>query len=398
MDWRTWRLQYGAIVAFGLAVVLLVSLASWWFFFLSGAVAEEHRLRVQRACAAARIAALLREAHGAPQLHDFFYEIDDKGLDKELLQLPEGDLEGIDSGRLRSGVPQCARLRAPGAPPATIHDLGRLAMWPTGLADEEARYHRRQQMISGEGGLLVGLLLVVLVMLGRLVTTERAFRTEMQDFLGRVTHEMKTPLAGIKAVLQTIQAGRMPAEQLTELSTLALREVDREEHLVQNLLLAQKLRLPEQVLARDDLDVTALLMRFVTHRRETHAALEFRLDVAEGLRARGDATAVWTILENLADNAAKYGARHLDIRANLHGNLVVVRAADDGQGFEPARGHKLFAPFQRAGKLPIHGHGTGLGLHLSRQLARRMRGDLTAHSPGPGQGATFTLTLPRDDG
>jgi signal transduction histidine kinase len=265
----------------------------------------------------------------------------------------------------------------------------------TGNAKESlhVQHGKRRLMVFGEGGLLVSLLLVVLVMLGRLVTTERAFRKEMQDFLGRVTHEMKTPLAGIKAVLQTIQSGRMPPEQLAEMSTLALREVDREEHLVQNLLLAQKLRLPEQVLAEEGIDLTALLKRFVRHRLETHAVLEFALSGPEGLHARGDATALWTILENLADNAAKYGANHLRILLQTHGNTVEMRVVDDGQGFGPGLEQKLFAPFQQAGKLPIQGHGTGLGLHLSRQLARRMHGDLVASSPGTGQGATFTLRL-----
>ena len=106
----------------------------------------------------------------------------------------------------------------------------------------------------------------------------------------------------------------------------------------------------------------------------------------------GDAAAVWTIWENLADNAAKYGAGQLRVRAVAHGAVVQVELVDDGQGWAPNAQAGLFQPFVRAVDT---GLGTGLGLHLSRQLARRMGGELSGASAGVGQGACFTLSLPR---
>ena len=399
MDWRTFRLQYGAILAFGLSVVLLVSLASWWFVFGLRSVNRDHasgliihqltaELLAHEACREKTLEAAQRLV-GDVALGKGTFEIRAIRVDPQpVLSTSVPPLRArLNCAKqfenfevLRQGCPECNAY----------------VVQPTTEARAEIlkRHERRRVMVFGEGGLLVSLLLVVLAMLGRLVHAERAFRKEMQDFLGRVTHEMKTPLAGIKAVLQTIQSGRMPPEQLTELSTMALREVDREEHLVQNLLLAQKLRVPELVLARDEVDLAALLARFMRHRQETHATLKFEIDCPEAVRGRGDATALWTILENLADNAAKYGAKRLRIQLKLEETHVLLRLSDDGQGFDPALAERLFEPFVRAGGMPVHGHGTGLGLNLSRQLARRMRGDLTAQSPGPGQGAVFTLRVP----
>jgi signal transduction histidine kinase len=262
---------------------------------------------------------------------------------------------------------------------------------PALLAEIARAAERRQAMIQGEGSLLLVLLAAVLAMLWRLVRAERRFRLEMRDFLGRVTHEMKTPLAGIKAVLQTLSAGRLPPEQLPELATMALREVEREERLVQNLLLAQRLRLPEQQLAREPIELSALLAQFVALRQGLQTPLAFALDCPAGLTVQGDRTAIWTIWDNLADNAAKYGARRLSVRVQPGEQAVRIALADDGQGWAAQAQAGLFAPFVRAADA---GLGTGLGLHLSRQLARRMGGELAGESAGVGQGATFTLTLP----
>lgn len=397
IDWRTLGLQYGALLAFALSVVVLVTLASWWFVFGLRSIERDHassliihqlttELLAHEACQEKTLAAAKQRVAADISLGAF-----------EVAAI-HGELPPLVSTReppLRAQLACVTQFEDFEAVHRQCPDCSAFVVQPTPLTKAEIvkRHERRRLMVFGEGGLLITLLLVVLAMLGRLVQAERAFRKEMQDFLGRVTHEMKTPLAGIKAVLQTIQSGRMPPEQLTVLSTMALREVDREEHLVQNLLLAQKLRVPELVLAQDEVDLAALLARFMRHRQETHATLRFELDCAEGLLARGDATAMWTILENLADNAAKYGATQLRIDAKPDNDRAVVRFLDDGQGFDPVLAERLFEPFVRAGGLPVKGHGTGLGLHLSRQLARRMRGDLTAQSPGPGQGAALMLTL-----
>lgn len=382
MDWHTWRFRYGAAALFSAAAVLLISLGAWWFVFLGDAVTREHDLQVAFACNTARIAALQELANGK-------VAVEQRTVAKGWIE------EGwVKIGPLSQPLPRCAWLLDGAVPPASAADVGRLAAWPTRLKVIDDHHTRRRSMVYGEGGLLCTLLVAVLAMLWRLIRSEARFRREMQDFLGRVTHEMKTPLAGIKAVLQTIESGRMPQEQMKPLAGMALREVEREEHLVQNLLLAQKMRLPDQALAKDPVDLAALLAKFVRHRQEAMSPLQFKLNCAPGVRVLGDPTAIWTVLENLTDNAGKYGARQLQIRTSTNELAVSVAVRDDGQGFEAGQGPQLFDAFVRKGGPLLSGHGTGLGLHLSRQLARRMGGDLVATSQGHGKGAEFVLSLP----
>ncbi len=258
-------------------------------------------------------------------------------------------------------------------------------------------YSRKRRMLFGEATLLFVLLAVVVAMLYRLVRSERRFRDETEAFLGRVTHEMKTPLAGIKAVLQTIELGRMPGDQQREMVRSALREVDREEHLIQNLILAQRIRAQSSPLATDHVDLAELLRQFHGHRQpfvETSGGV-LELEAGEGLAVRGDAPAVRTILDNLVDNAQKYGATRITIRALPDGDTVRVEVVDDGMGFDPTRAESLFRPFVRSrDERAAARQGTGLGLSISRSLAHGMGGSLRADSGGEGQGATFELRLP----
>jgi two-component system CheB/CheR fusion protein len=237
---------------------------------------------------------------------------------------------------------------------------------------------------------------VCVAMLIRLVLAERRHRADVEDFLARVTHEMKTPLAGMKALLQTLREGRLPAERLREVVDLGLAQAEREEHLIENLLTAHRLAVHAASPPVAPLDVRALLEGFLAHRRASvpDARETCELECPPGLACAANAAAVSTILDNLADNAFKYGASRLRLAASSDGDAVRVVVQDDGEGFEPCRGEALFAAFERGGAAVVGRHGTGLGLAIARALAREMRGDLRAESDGPGRGARFVLRLP----
>lgn len=377
---RNFRRHYGAVALFSAATVLLIVLGSWWFVFIHKAIGDEHRMMQQSLGQMAEVQAL---------------RLRDQGVAVH---------EGLLPDDARFEVVRVTPVLSPFAHRIEPHPLYRypspypLAVQPTDvtLRALSLKYESRRGMWMGEGLLLVTLLIAVVGMLYRMVAAERAFRKEMQEFLGRVTHEMKTPLAGIKAVLQTLQLGRMPEAQARELTAMALREAEREEHLIQNLLLGQRMRMSDQRLARESTDLRALLERFVKHRSDTMApdGASLSLECPETLMFLGDPTAVWTILENLGDNAVKYGGRKLRVSARKEPTRAVVEFSDDGIGFEPERAEHLFDAFVSSGGHSVSKHGTGLGLSISRTLAERMGGNLRARSSGKGQGATFLLSLP----
>lgn len=111
-----------------------------------------------------------------------------------------------------------------------------------------------------------------------------------------------------------------------------------------------------------------------------------------------DPSAVEQILFNLTDNACKYAApdcetRRVDIRIHSHHNQAILSFRDYGPGISAQQRKKLFQPFSKSATEAAHSApGVGLGLALSRRLARELGGDLV-FQPGP-HGATFELTLP----
>jgi len=354
---------------FGLALALLMALSAWWIVLMTRTISAEDRLVRERVRLQAVVEATLMAG--------------DPTASPEVGPLLGSEFEILPAG---PGV---------GAP---IGNTG-LAIAPTGefIAELEDRISRQRIMVIGEGSLMLLLVGACVLMLYRLVTAERRYRKDVEHFLSRVTHEMKTPLAGVKALLESIAEGRVPQDRLPQLAGLGLRQAERQEHLIENLLTANRFASGGARAAREPLDLSELLGSFVAHRRESMALPDDRhaLDCPAGLEALGDAGAVLTILDNLADNADKYGAKRLRVTATQTGGSVRIEVIDDGEGFAPERAEGLFEAFKRgASKGSAAKHGTGLGLHISRELAREMGGELHATSEGPGRGARFSLELP----
>lgn len=382
---RAWvfrRARALAPLLFALSVVLLIVLTAWWFLLIHRTIGEQHHMRRDML----QLEALLH----AEELRDKVIVLVPGPFSID----PRYEIVPAERWAQRSGSLQMEGVIWQPAP------LGpQMFLVPTTatLEEMERAVSRRRAMVFGEGSLLVSLLLAVLAMLGALVRAEGRFQAEMETFLGGMTHEMKTPLAGIKAVLQTIALGRMPADRLADLANRALGEVKREEHLIQNLLVAQRMRQPGSRLAHERMDLSLMLRQFVKHRVALPAArdITWQLDAADGVYVICDPSSTRTIVDNLADNSVKYGGNVICIRLRSDDKRAEVTVVDDGIGFDPALAEGLFRAFGRGNSgRAVARAGSGLGLHISRTLAERMGGSLLASSAGDGQGATFTLTLP----
>jgi signal transduction histidine kinase len=115
---------------------------------------------------------------------------------------------------------------------------------------------------------------------------------------------------------------------------------------------------------------------------------------AEVGAASGDPDRIQQVLVNLLDNAIKYGGGRVTVRVENE-NVVRISVADEGPGIQAGDQQRVFEKFYRGSPQQAHGPGgTGLGLYISRELVRRMDGQLSVSSP-PGGGATFVLELPR---
>ncbi len=243
---------------------------------------------------------------------------------------------------------------------------------------------------------LAGVAGLGLMLRGVLVLSERR-----ATFVSAVTHELRTPLTTFQLYAEMLAEGMVPEESKRReyLRTLQ-QEAIRLSHLVENVLGFSQLEQGGKTQRRESFAVAELLERSEgrLRMRTEEAGMSFIWkDLSSGeLRLRTDAGSVEQILLNLVDNAAKYATPGGTIRveAAAEGRRAVIRVVDAGPGVSPSVRKKLFRPFSRSAEEAAGGKpGVGLGLALSRQLARGLGGDLELEKTGP-EGTVFKVTLP----
>ncbi|MBN1421174.1 MAG: HAMP domain-containing histidine kinase [Planctomycetes bacterium] len=227
------------------------------------------------------------------------------------------------------------------------------------------------------------------------------------SFVSAVTHEMRTPLTTFRMYTEMLSEGMVPTEEKRRqyLDTLRV-EAERLGHLVENVLAYARLergwprRRIERIAAGELLD--GLVPRLSD--RAALAGREIVADTASiaGAEIVADASAIERILFNLVDNACKHGAPAADARIHIEGAAgdggLTIRVRDHGPGMHDGDAKRLFRPFFRSAReAASEAPGVGLGLALSRRLARAMGGDLRLERPAEGGGgACFELMLPVD--
>ena len=236
----------------------------------------------------------------------------------------------------------------------------------------------------------------------QLAATQRLARRRA-DFVSAVTHELRTPLTTFRLYTEMLAGDMVPTgERSAYLGTLRA-EADRLGHLVENVLAFARLERGRSRSKVETVELAPLLAEAVAQlaprveRDGATLAAELPPEAAAA-RVRVDRVAVARILQNLADNACKYGRNPADPRLHLAVELrdrrAVITLRDHGPGLDRRGRRRLFHPFHRSAEQATgEAPGVGLGLALSRRLARDFGGDLRAVDPADG-GAAFELALP----
>ena len=253
------------------------------------------------------------------------------------------------------------------------------------------------------GGCLLVLLVASLVSGGwwlvRSARRERLDALRKTDFVDNVSHELKTPLAGIRLCAELLAEGRLPDGPRREKAVRSiLSESDRLERLVSNLLDFGRLERNRRKYDLRDVDLSRLVeeMRDAAVPGAAAPAFTFERPAGGGPVARADADAVRQILANLLENARKYAAAGgpPEVSAGRGAGTAELVVADRGPGVPRGLEEKIFERFFRADdSLRRDAGGSGIGLALSRGLARGMGGDLVCRARAGG-GAEFALSLP----
>ena len=223
-------------------------------------------------------------------------------------------------------------------------------------------------------------------------------------FVSAVTHELRTPLTTFRMYSEMLAENMVTdaSKRQSYLNTLCV-EANRLGHLVENVLAYARLEKKSHAGRAESITVGELIKRVESRlaARAEQADLTLTVEVENddhAIRVRTDPSAVEQILFNLVDNACKYANasadRRIELSANVTDRHVALRVRDHGQGIPVGDARRLFRPFHKSARSAANtAPGVGLGLALSRRLARSMGGDLRLETTVD-LGASFVLTLP----
>ncbi len=222
-----------------------------------------------------------------------------------------------------------------------------------------------------------------------------------EEFISIASHELRTPLTPLlgqlhlirKAVSQDFQ--NFPKEKLQHLLDLSEHDTRRLSRLVENLLDVSRIGMGRLILNRERCNL-AELTRQVTHRMQAETLgkkCTLHVDANESVWGTWDPLRVEQVVGNLVMNAIKFGGDHpIHVRVEQDGKHARIRVRDRGPGIPVEAQERIFDRFERASSDRRIG-GLGLGLYISRQIARAHGGEIKVASR-PGEGSAFTLELP----
>jgi PAS domain S-box-containing protein len=220
------------------------------------------------------------------------------------------------------------------------------------------------------------------------------------EFLAMLAHELRNPLAPISSAADMLRIAYAGEPRVKQISDIVARQVAHMRHLVDDLLDVSRVTRGLVTIACRPLDLQRVVSEAVEQSRPLAEARRHQLEVtlpAQELTVDGDHTRLVQVVANLINNAAKYtheGGR-ITVALDTHDGQARLTVHDNGTGIGPELLPVVFDLFTQGSRtLDRAQGGLGLGLALVRKLVELHGGQVTADSPGQGQGSTFTVTLP----
>jgi two-component system phosphate regulon sensor histidine kinase PhoR len=232
------------------------------------------------------------------------------------------------------------------------------------------------------------------------ITDLRQLENIRREFVANVSHELKTPLASIKAYAETLRMGAIHDQEHNIPFLERIEEqADRLHQLIQDLLQLARVESGKEAFEIRDVSLGNLIDQCepVYYGRAQAKNLELQIDPAAGpVIARADVSGLTTILDNLVANAIQYtpAGGLVTIRYRADDGRAVLEVEDTGVGIAPRDQARIFERFYRVDKARSRElGGTGLGLAIVKHLTQAFGGEVSVSSE-PGTGSTFQVRLP----
>jgi two-component system phosphate regulon sensor histidine kinase PhoR len=230
------------------------------------------------------------------------------------------------------------------------------------------------------------------------LTELRRLETVRRDFIANLSHELRTPIASLKALGETLNEGAIDQPTVArDFMGKMNAEVDRLAQMVQEMGDLSRIESGEAPLQKSPVNVTEVVSRAVERLKaqSERAGLQIKVDIASGLPSvSADGSRIEQVLVNLIHNAIKFtptGGR-VTVSAKAEGDRLIVSVSDTGVGIPEDDLPRVFERFYKADRARAGG-GTGLGLAIAKHVVEAHGGRIWVESV-EGRGATFSLGLP----
>lgn len=256
--------------------------------------------------------------------------------------------------------------------------------------------NRQRNMIIAEGIVFFVILMIGVWFVYKSFRQEMKLAAQQRNFLLSITHELKSPIASIRLILDTFIKRNLKQEQIQRFAKNGVKEATRLLRLVNNILLAARLDSGFHM-SKGDVDIKVLIRDIVDQLQDKHPNTLFSLQMDKTIpMIQADTVALTSIALNLLENAVKYCPpdTHVDVTLKHDHNNIILEVADEGAGIPDEEKSKIFEKFYRVGNEDTRTtKGTGLGLYLVQSLVAEHDGTISVRDNKP-TGTIFSVKLP----
>ena len=221
------------------------------------------------------------------------------------------------------------------------------------------------------------------------------------DFVSTITHELRTPLTSIRAFTQILlENPQVELEQRGKFLGIITKETERLTRLINQVLDLSKIESGKAEWHESAVDMREVVTDTVTGMSQVFEERNIRVNTSVPdhlMPVNADVDRMIQVMLNLLSNAAKFcdaGRGRIEVAVSEQAGALRIDVRDNGPGIDPADQKVIFDKFRQVGDtLTNKPHGSGLGLHISRQIVEHFGGRMWVES-APGQGACFSFTLP----
>ncbi|MCC8409708.1 HAMP domain-containing histidine kinase [Mucilaginibacter sp. UR6-1] len=256
----------------------------------------------------------------------------------------------------------------------------------------------RSGMIMGEGCMFVGVFFLGAFYLHKSMNRERKLQEQKKNFLLSVTHELKSPLASIKLLLQTIQKRDLTKAQVLDFIDKSLNDIERLDDMVENMLLASKIENSSYTFPKASFNLSNLVDNIVNRLQISKCDCNQQIINAEiepKIEITGDKFALTSVVTNLIENAVKYSnpCQSVDVKLYRNDGKIYFEVADNGIGIADTEKARIFDRFYRVGSEETRNtKGTGLGLYIVKQVLDKHQASIKVKDNDPA-GSIFEVTF-----